>query len=1317
MFDGRYSYDGSGPHPVHDVLTNFVGTGHLLRLRIQETPESGYNDNTFVVDNFSVTAVPAVAVTPPTGMVAWWPMNGSVTDVVGGIVPLATNALSFVPGEVGLGVTFSTNGYIDLPAPPQLESQQFTWEAWVRWDGTGPTEDVLGSVILQKAIYPSGQADYGLYARARDHAFLFECGNENSALIVVSNSLASGVFYHVAGSYDGATFKIYINGTLQKQIASGTSISSASAWTIGANAPKYQTNGFPRTWNGVIDEVSIYNRALGSNEISAIYNAGPAGKISSQPYFVTATNLPNGLTGIPYSQTITASVTTGNTFSLIGGSLPAGLNLSTNGLISGTPATVGTNSFTILATSSLGQTNSQAFVLAVFAPPVISAQPPVETVTNGSPAFLAVGVSGTAPLFYHWQKNGTNLTDGRIISGSATSALSLFSATTADAGNYSVIVTNAYGSVTSSVVALTVITATNQFNISLPLTTSSTNKLDLGLFSGGQVIQLSFVGNGDLVNSNLQTLPDGSLFASAGSPFGFANPGSSYPTVAGGDGVNHYPGGGLAYDATGSGFPFAGKLTTDTTDPAGIRDGAVVGTFNPSPANTNWFYIGYGGTFTVPAGGAHLYVAVNDSASSDNHGVYLGAINALVPSFSTTNLLLNPGAETGTLTNWTVGGSSNPFAGSPSNSLGDNFPTHSGNYYFVGGTGTYGSLSQTVSLIGNQGITAAMIDNSNLAASISFWEQGLDQSAPVDDDANITVAFFGASSNLLTTVITPVIDSHNLSWSNYANQYAIPSGTRFIQYTMNFYLHQGVGLDAFIDDNYLSVVQPVSVVPSSPVIASQPLSLTVTNGNPASFGVTASGSAPLSYQWQFDGTNLPNGILVSGATTNNLVLNSATTNYAGSYSVVITNAYGSVTSSVALLTVIPAGSSTTNGASFTVLHTFSALAGGGLVGAAANADGANPYAGVIVSGGRIYGVAELGGASGFGTIFAMDTNGANFTNLYTLGHSGGLYPVGDLSLDGSGMLYGTTSSDATNGDGTVFAANTNGSGYSIVHQFGSVANDGKTPMAGLYLGYGGLLYGTTEYGGSNNLGTVFVVNENGSGFTVLHHFASGEGSPSSGLSLSGNTLYGSAVNGGNFSQGTLFAVNTNGTGFTNFYSFTGGGDGGSPRGRLLVLNNMLFGTTTSGGTNSSGTVFAFNPSSNSLQVLHTFSITNFADGAAPLAGLVGSANSNTLYGTTSSGGTNVAGTIFSINTDGSGFATLHDFVSLTDGSVPSSMLALSGNTLYGTALEGGTNGEGTVFALTGSTNGSGLTFNLTVQLLGRRRCKSFLRSCRAAVLV
>src|SRR6266478_2950304 len=100
----------------------------------------------------------------------------------------------------------------------------------------------------------------------------------------------------------------------------------------------------------------------------------------------------------------------------------------------------------------------------------------------------------------------------------------------------------------------------------------------------------------------------------------------------------------------------------------------------------------------------------------------------------TTNLLRNPGAEDGSLTgSWTVDGDSNPFVGSPTNSLGDGFPTHSGNYYFVGGIGFFGALSQDVNLVGNQGITAAMVDSGNLRANVSFWEQGFNQGAPSDD--------------------------------------------------------------------------------------------------------------------------------------------------------------------------------------------------------------------------------------------------------------------------------------------------------------------------------------------------------------------------------------------------------------------------------------------------------------------------------------------------------------------------------------------------------------------------------------------------------
>jgi hypothetical protein len=170
--------------------------------------------------------------------------------------------------------------------------------------------------------------------------------------------------------------------------------------------------------------------------------------------------------------------------------------------------------------------------------------------------------------------------------------------------------------------------------------------------------------------------------------------------------------------------------------------------------------------------------------------------------FTTTNLLVNPGAETGNLTGWTTGMASTSSVDNGSFDKGLN--PHSGKYDFVGHTGALATLSQTVSLVGNQGITATMVDSGNLFASTSFWEQGLYQGDP-SDDGDISLAFLDASKNAISTTSTPVIDSDHGAWENSNNQYPIPLGTRYIQYTMNFIRNQGSDNDAFIDDNSLIV--------------------------------------------------------------------------------------------------------------------------------------------------------------------------------------------------------------------------------------------------------------------------------------------------------------------------------------------------------------------------------------------------------------------------------------------------------------------------------------------------------------------------------
>src|SRR5262249_2836765 len=134
-----------------------------------------------------------------------------------------------------------------------------------------------------------------------------------------------------------------------------------------------------------------------------------------------------------------------------------------------------------------------------------------------------------------------------------------------------------------------------------------------------------------------------------------------------------------------------------------------------------------------------------------------------------------------------------------------------------------------------------------------------------------------------------------------------------------------------------------------------------------------------------------------------------------------------------------------------------------------------------------------------------------------------------------GALYGTTqeggaeADGGSSGSGTVFKLNPDGTGYAILHGFNSAGGDGKYPNSALVLGNDGALYGTTEYGGSNNLGTVFRLNRDGSQYVLLYSFGSspGDGSyPKAPLvrAASGG-LFGTAQFGGSTNYGTIFRLN------------------------------------------------------------------------------------------------------------------------------------------------------------------------------------------------
>ena len=262
-----------------------------------------------------------------------------------------------------------------------------------------------------------------------------------------------------------------------------------------------------------------------------------------------------------------------------------------------------------------------------------------------------------------------------------------------------------------------------------------------------------------------------------------------------------------------------------------------------------------------------------------------------------------------------------------------------------------------------------------------------------------------------------------------------------------------------------------------------------------------------------------------------------------------------------------------------------------------------------------------------------------------------------------------------------------------LHDFKPEASqgDGGYPQGSFALS-GSTLFGMTAFGGSSHHGTIFQINTDGSGYRVLHNFNGGttDGAyPYGSLILSGSTLYGMTSGGGaNGGYGAIFRMNTDGSGYQVLYSFSGGStDGAAPYGSLTLSGSTLYGMTSRGGANGGyGTIFQVNTDGSGYRILHDFHTGNTSDGEGPCGDLT--LSGSTLYGMTNYGGANDNGNIFKIETDGTGFQVLYDFSGSNDGAYPYGSLAVSGSTLYGMMQYGGANGGyGTIFQI--NKDGSG----------------------------
>ena len=289
----------------------------------------------------------------------------------------------------------------------------------------------------------------------------------------------------------------------------------------------------------------------------------------------------------------------------------------------------------------------------------------------------------------------------------------------------------------------------------------------------------------------------------------------------------------------------------------------------------------------------------------------------------------------------------------------------------------------------------------------------------------------------------------------------------------------------------------------------------------------------------------------------------------------------------------------------------------------------------------------------------------NFSGTGTIGKN----VIGDLTLVGS-KLYGVTSNGGSNNGGTVFSVNTDGTGLQTLVNFAA----GSDLKAGLTL-VGSKFYGTTRAGGAPGKGTLFSLNTDGTGFQTRYTFSTIGQKPCGELTLSGSNLWGTTESGGASNNGTIFSWDTGGGGMSFAQSFSGGSGGAVPEEGMTLVGSRLYGTTAAGGSSSQGTVFSVNADGTDLRILVRFNGTN---GVNPQSDLT--FDGARLYGTTMQGGSSGLGTVFSVNTDGTDLQTLVNFTD-ANGRYPEGGMTLVGSRLYGTTTSGGTSNKGTLFSV------------------------------------
>lgn len=500
------------------TITNAAPNGtHTITVTARD------NCNLTVTRSFTLTVNAPACVNTRPGLVSWYRGENSAADHQNAHNGAGVGGLGFAAGRVGQALSFNGSSELVIPHSPALNFQQFTFEGWVF-----PTLlDGAVEFILNKEDQPYttyhyewGIAGTGGHIPVGTLVFALNGINglpeEFSGLINGGGTVPLNTWTHVALSFDGATIKSYLNGRVARTLTglSGELITSTGPLKLGSRSDTLINQLPANRFNGLIDELSLYSRALSEPELLAIYNSGTAGKcttfVNTNPALTPGAAVPQqrGNSGaLVVLGTVTDTETAAGELTVTVANAPEGLSFgkltNTNGTITGTVAVacnvaLGANQITLrVSDGELSGTGTFIVNVTANTPPVFG----VYTAPAPLPAGASVEIAPTAAP----TDNGALANVVALVSGVFNGSVSVNPATgvvtlsnVRPAGTYTVNLT-----ATDECGA----TATASFNFTVnKLATMVALTADGGPFAQGQAVELSAAVT---ANTSLATPPSG----------------------------------------------------------------------------------------------------------------------------------------------------------------------------------------------------------------------------------------------------------------------------------------------------------------------------------------------------------------------------------------------------------------------------------------------------------------------------------------------------------------------------------------------------------------------------------------------------------------------------------------------------------------------------------------------------------------------------------------------------------------------------------------------------------------------------------------